>query len=439
MAKINSIGVKSILWLCFFLLSVFSTSTVINIRAQSKILLERQEASARSLGEVILTAMRYPMLRGEQDIIQRQFDAYCALGELEVIHLMDSEGVIRRTTDKKLLGQKTQSELILRDNQSDYKSVCGLERRQRSGRLVFSQIQPIFNQPQCYSCHGPGQKLLGKLRIAFDWGPEKRAQQMMQNTNIAVSLGSLLLLSIFTGVFLFKVIIAPLGVLESGMNQVSNGDFSGHCVLKSNDEIGALTKKFNDMSLALNRAMLEERKSRETAEHQSKELGESFSLLNATLESSNDGVLVVDTRRQITIFNRRVIKLWAVPEEFLRAADDRKFFEYCAQQLIAPESFMKKIAAVYADAAAQIIDILRFKDGRVYEWETVPQVMNGEVIGRIWRFRDKSANFRVQEELRVKMEALERFNKFIVGRELYMRALKEKVDELEKKINPPKA
>jgi hypothetical protein len=83
MAKINSIGVKSILWLCFFLLSVFSASTVINIRAQSKILLERQEASARSLGEVILTAMRYPMLRGEQEVIQRQFDDYCALPGLK--------------------------------------------------------------------------------------------------------------------------------------------------------------------------------------------------------------------------------------------------------------------------------------------------------------------------------------------------------------------
>lgn len=112
------------------------------------------------------------------------------------------------------------------------------------------------------------------------------------------------------------------------------------------------------------------------------------SLLEATIEATADGILVVDCDGKIRAKNRRFLGLWAIPDELADQNDDEKLLAYVMEQLDDPEAFLRGVRELYGNVGAQSFDVLRFKDGRVYERYSRPQQIGGEVVGRVWSFRD---------------------------------------------------
>jgi diguanylate cyclase (GGDEF)-like protein/PAS domain S-box-containing protein len=129
------------------------------------------------------------------------------------------------------------------------------------------------------------------------------------------------------------------------------------------------------------------------------DLRQANSLLSATLQSTNDGILVVDLLGRITSFNDKFTRLWRVPEEALNARDDSRAMAAVLDQLSDPELFLAKVQELYANPDAQSHDTLLFKDGRVFERDSLPQRINGEIVGRVWSFRDVTEHRRLENEL----------------------------------------
>ncbi|MGQ0803960.1 MAG: putative bifunctional diguanylate cyclase/phosphodiesterase [Actinomycetota bacterium] len=129
------------------------------------------------------------------------------------------------------------------------------------------------------------------------------------------------------------------------------------------------------------------------------DLSETLSLLTATLDSTADGILVVDLEGGITSFNQRFVELWRIPDSVLESRDDDAALACVLGQLSDPEAFLAKVRELYAQPDAKSEDVIEFLDGRMFERNSMPQRVGGETVGRVWSFRDVTDQKRLESEL----------------------------------------
>jgi PAS domain S-box-containing protein len=112
------------------------------------------------------------------------------------------------------------------------------------------------------------------------------------------------------------------------------------------------------------------------------------SLLEATIESTADGLLVVDRTGKVVKFNRRFLLLWRIPDALAYELDDAKLIAYVCDQLEDPDRFKCSTRELYNHPERESFDVLHFKDRRVFERYSIPQRIGDLIVGRVWSFRD---------------------------------------------------
>lgn len=122
-------------------------------------------------------------------------------------------------------------------------------------------------------------------------------------------------------------------------------------------------------------------------------------VLRATIESTADGILVVNEEGRVAYANARFAEMWHIPKDLLATKDDDALLSFVVSQLETPESFLSKVKELYG-TANEDLDVLSFKDGRVFERYSLPLMTDGAVAGRVWSFRDITDRRELEEQLK---------------------------------------
>jgi two-component system cell cycle sensor histidine kinase/response regulator CckA len=129
-----------------------------------------------------------------------------------------------------------------------------------------------------------------------------------------------------------------------------------------------------------------------------RDLAHSLSLVQATLESTADGILAVSKDHVIKSWNRKFVEMWGIDLKILETRDDARLRSSVMPQIANPDEYVQNVKELHADPTRAGFFTIYLKDGRVIERYTYPQFLHGEIIGRVLSFRDVTARVSAEKE-----------------------------------------
>ncbi|SDT97536.1 PAS domain S-box-containing protein [Verrucomicrobium sp. GAS474] len=109
----------------------------------------------------------------------------------------------------------------------------------------------------------------------------------------------------------------------------------------------------------------------------------------AQVNSSLDGIVIVDSEGTIILQNQQMIDLWNIPQEFADEVDNRRRLDWVTSQVKNPRQFAESVAYLSAHPDEISRDELELNNGKVFDRYSAPvRGKEGDRYGRIWAYRD---------------------------------------------------
>jgi PAS domain S-box-containing protein len=134
-------------------------------------------------------------------------------------------------------------------------------------------------------------------------------------------------------------------------------------------------------------------------------LEQTLSQLRATLESTGNGILVIDWHGKIVSMNRQFSAMWHLSEALLLERKDAALIASITAQVVEAELCRQRLEAVVD--GNETAEIFRLKDGRIFECKSRPQYLGENIVGRVFGFDDITERTLAEQALRESRDRLE--------------------------------
>ncbi|MBQ0720894.1 MAG: response regulator [Gammaproteobacteria bacterium] len=133
----------------------------------------------------------------------------------------------------------------------------------------------------------------------------------------------------------------------------------------------------------------------------------SLRVVEATLEATDMGIVVMNEHNKPIHYNQRFIELWGFSEEQVIFGDVSSMLGNIGELLIDGESFAETVQGVQASDGLFSAGAIEFKDGRILEYTSKDLLLPEDKRGQVWSFADITAKTRMDAELLRAKEAAE--------------------------------
>ena len=282
--------------------------------------------------------------------------------------------------------QITLKEISLRKN--DANNQTNIE---KSYQKIFENVQDVFYQT---NLNGIITKISPSIKRYSNYITEDVVGQPIENFYCNPEERQILLKEISE-----KGEILDYEILLKGTNnQQFVGSINAHFTYDKEGNISGIEGAIRDIT---------ERKRTE------EKLKLSLSLIQATLDSTTDGILVVDRLGKITSYNKQFKTMFLHLEEVLDSAEDSAAIESVLSQLKDPDQFVSKVKYLYEHPEMESFDTIELKDGRVLERFSCPQRLDDKPIGRVWNFRDITLRRKAEQQMQLMAHTIKSINECI--------------------------
>ncbi|MDR3562662.1 MAG: PAS domain S-box protein, partial [Negativicutes bacterium] len=252
------------------------------------------------------------------------------------------------------------------------------------------------------------------------------------------------ILSLLIALYMSRSIAGPLQQLTKAVTGFAVGKMDTLMPPPRKDEIGELADAFQNMvqkrrqveeelrhardgletrvaervaELAnTNEALRVENAERKRAEE---ELQWKTAFLEAQVNSSIDGILVVDQQGEKLLQNRHMTSLWKIPQHIAGEKVDENQLRMVADSTKNPGPFMEKVIYLNSHPDEISRDEIELKDGMILDRYSAPVIgKDGKRYGRIWTFRDVTERRRTEEVIKRLAAIVENSNEAIISKTL---------------------
>jgi PAS domain S-box-containing protein len=134
-------------------------------------------------------------------------------------------------------------------------------------------------------------------------------------------------------------------------------------------------------------------------------LAQTLSQLQATLESTGNGILVIDWESRITNMNRLLSMMWEIPDALMSDQNDAEILAFIADNVEETDVCCARLREVVDGNEA--LDVLHLKDGRIFECSSRPQYLGEQIVGRVFGYSDITARTMAEQAIRESRDMLE--------------------------------
>ncbi|RJP19701.1 MAG: HAMP domain-containing protein [Candidatus Abyssobacteria bacterium SURF_5] len=262
----NSLAVKLIVCVVGSVVLIFGVFGYINVQNSRRHLEGLVLTSAQGVGDIVKRSTRLSMLRNGRDELYHMIKQIGNEPGIRRIRILNKEGKITFSTDENevntFVDKKAEACYACHTYEQPLVKLSRPDRarifRENGGERLLGLIQPIENEPDCYTApchvHSETKKVLGVFDINLSLAKvDENISQYQRN----IALNLLVVMIAVSGVsagFVWLMIYGPVKKLIMGTKRIAMGDMDYVIETKSVDELGLLALSFNKMTRDLKKA-----------------------------------------------------------------------------------------------------------------------------------------------------------------------------------------
>lgn len=220
--------------------------------------------TAVRFGDVIKRSTNYSMLLNRREDIYHTIKTIGSEPGIEAIRIYNKKGEISYSSNDTEVGKtvnlSAEACTACHQNGKEFLTTYNGKILTRvftspKGYRVVGVITPIKNEIRCSTAacheHPENQTVLGVLDVLIPL--DQTDKNIAEFSTMQYTGGALLILVVsgFTGLFLWNMVNIPVRKLTEGTQEIVKGNLAHHINVQTKDEIGILTLSFNHMSTKL--------------------------------------------------------------------------------------------------------------------------------------------------------------------------------------------